>query len=163
MPRPKRILIPNAYYYISNESKGKKPAFNSPADKKYFTELLHDIAKEFKLKVLECSLTRQGYHLLIQMRGKNLPLALRSLNGIYTQDYNRKYQKKGSLFKGRYKSVLMGERPYVTQILNYIRSFTKKSFLSKVSEEVLQRLNPKKWPSVLGSEKFLKKVKKKTR
>ncbi|MBI2335853.1 MAG: transposase [Deltaproteobacteria bacterium] len=163
MPRPKRILIPNAYYYISNESKGKRSAFSSATDKKYFTDLLHEIAKEFKLKVLEYSLTRQGYHLLIQMHGKNLPLALRSLNGIYTQDYNRKYQKKGSLFKGRYKSVLMSERPYVTQIANYIRSFAKKSLLSKVSEDVLQRLNPKKWPSVLGSEKFLKKMKKKTR
>ena len=47
------------------------------------------------------------YHLLISTPLGNLSRAMRHINGVYTQKINKKHQLEGSLFKGRYKSIVI--------------------------------------------------------
>lgn len=45
---------------------------------------------------------------------------MRHLDGVYTQKFNKKHKLEGSLFKGRYKSLLAEESSYVKALLRYI-------------------------------------------
>lgn len=47
------------------------------------------------------------YHLLIETPIANLGRIMRHINGVYTQCYNRMKKTDGSLFRGRYKAILV--------------------------------------------------------
>ena len=46
-------------------------------------------------------------HLLIETPDADLSLGMRQLNGVYTQLFNKRHQRTGHLFQGRYKSILI--------------------------------------------------------
>lgn len=45
---------------------------------------------------------------------------MRHINGIYTQRYNRAHKTDGSLFRGRYKSILVEADSYLLELIRYI-------------------------------------------
>ena len=47
------------------------------------------------------------YHLFVKTPLANLDRCMRHVNGLYTQRYNRLRNTDGSLFRGRYKSILV--------------------------------------------------------
>ena len=47
------------------------------------------------------------YHLLVETPEANLSKGMRQLNGVYTQDFNRRNHRCGHVFQGRYKSILV--------------------------------------------------------
>jgi len=45
---------------------------------------------------------------------------MRHLNGLYARYYNKKYKKDGSLFRGRYKAILVDAKNYLLRVSRYI-------------------------------------------
>ena len=74
----------------------------------------------FDLRVAAFCLMLNHYHLLVQTPAANLSRAMRHINGVYTQRYNRRQKKDGQLFRGRYKSVLVQENSHLLELLRYI-------------------------------------------
>jgi hypothetical protein len=60
------------------------------------------------------------YHLLIETPRANLDRIMRHINGVYTQRYNRLKRTDGSLFRGRYKAILVDKDAYLLQLSRYI-------------------------------------------
>jgi len=60
------------------------------------------------------------YHLMVKTPEGNLGRAMRHLNGLYTQRYNRLRKTDGSLFRGRYKAILVENDSYQLQLSRYI-------------------------------------------
>lgn len=60
------------------------------------------------------------YHLLVQTPEANLSRAMRHLNGVYTQRYNKIHHCDGQLFRGRFKAILVEADSYLLELLRYI-------------------------------------------
>jgi antitoxin component HigA of HigAB toxin-antitoxin module len=60
------------------------------------------------------------YHILARTPLGNLSRAMRHLNGVYTQKFNKRYKADGGLFRGRYKSILVEEESYLLELVRYI-------------------------------------------
>ena len=60
------------------------------------------------------------YHLLIEPPEANLGRIMRHINGVYTQRHNRMKKTDGSLFRGRYKAILVDADNYLLQLSRYI-------------------------------------------
>jgi hypothetical protein len=60
------------------------------------------------------------YHLLIETPRAGLNRALRYLNGVYTQAFNRRHKRVGHLFQGRYKAILVEKDSYLLELSRYI-------------------------------------------
>jgi len=60
------------------------------------------------------------YHLLIETPDGNLSLGMRQLNGVYTQLFNKRHQRTGHLFQGRYKSILIQKDSYLLEVCRYV-------------------------------------------
>jgi len=60
------------------------------------------------------------YHLLIKTPRGNLGRAMRHIDGVYTQRHNRRKRTDGSLFRGRYKSIVVDASSYLLQVSRYI-------------------------------------------
>jgi putative transposase len=80
----------------------------------------------------------------------NLSRCMRHLNGVYTQKYNVVHGSDGTLFRGRYKSILVNADSYVLQLVRYIHRNPLKAGLVK-------RLDQYVWSSHKG---YLSKIKK---
>jgi hypothetical protein len=60
------------------------------------------------------------YHLLIKTPRGNLGRAMRHIDGVYTQRHNRRKRTDGSLFRGRYKAIVVDASSYLLQVSRYI-------------------------------------------
>lgn len=60
------------------------------------------------------------YHLLIETPDGNLSKGMRQLNGVFTQASNRRHQRSGHLFQGRYKAILVDADTYLMELIRYV-------------------------------------------
>jgi hypothetical protein len=60
------------------------------------------------------------YHLLIETPEGNLVAGMRRLNGAYTQSFNRRHDRVGHLFQGRYQGILVDKDSYLLELSRYI-------------------------------------------
>ncbi len=120
MPRSLRIEYPGAWYHIMNRGLGRRSIFASNKDRETFLKLLGDISETFQIEVHAYSLMSNHYHLLIHTPEGKLSRAMRHLNGVYTQIYNKRSRTDGPLFRGRYKSLLVDSDEYLLELVRYI-------------------------------------------
>ena len=65
-------------------------------------------------------LMNNHYHLLLETPQANLAKALRHLNGVYTQAFNRRHHRVGHLFQGRYKAIIVEKEKYLLDLCRYV-------------------------------------------
>jgi REP element-mobilizing transposase RayT len=103
-----------------NRGRRGEVIFSDAQDYTAFTELLKETSETWNLRIAAYCLMPNHYHLLVQTPEANLSRAMRHLNGIYTQRYNRRHHCDGQLFRGRYKSILIDTDSYLLQAVRYI-------------------------------------------
>ena len=59
------------------------------------------------------------YHLLIETPSPNLSRALRHLNGVYAQAFNRRHHRVRHLFQGRFKAIVVEKEAYLLELCHY--------------------------------------------
>jgi len=120
MSRPLRIEYPDAWYHVMNRGRRGENIFADSDDYKVFIALLQETSEMFNFQVAAFCLMSNHYHILVQTPAGNLSRAMRHINGVYTQRYNRAKNTDGQLFRGRYKSVLVQEDSHLLELLRYI-------------------------------------------
>lgn len=120
MARPLRIEYPGAYYHVTSRGNERKPIFRDNGDRGRFLELLGRASEQFHLRVHVYVLMENHYHLLVETPRAGLNRALRYLNGVYTQSFNRRHRRVGHLFQGRYKAILVDRESYLLELSRYI-------------------------------------------
>lgn len=135
MSRPIRIQYPGAVYHVMNRGNARQPIFKTPDHYQLFLRCLAEAVQLWHLKLHAFSLMPNHYHLLIETPAGNLSRAMRHLNHVYTQRFNRMTGRDGHLFRGRYKSILVEDDAYLVELLRYIHLNPVKSALAKRPEQ----------------------------
>jgi len=60
------------------------------------------------------------YHLMVETPEANLSSGMRQLDGVYTQEFNRRHRRSGHVFQGRYKSIRVDKESYLLELIRYI-------------------------------------------
>ena len=150
MSRPLRIDYPNAWHHLMNRARRGTDLYVDKADYQQFIDLLQDTAELFNANVAAFCLMPTHYHLMIQTPDANLSRCMRHLNGVYTQKYNVSHGCDGTLFRGRYKSILVDADSYVLQLVRYIHR-------NPFEAGLVKRLDQYAWSSHKG---YLSKARK---
>ena len=131
MARPLRIEYPDAVYHVSNFAADKKRVF--PSDKYFdaFIEGLAETCSRLNVEVHAFCLLRDQYHLVVKTPEGNLSRFMRQVDGLYTQNYQRLKKSEGSLFRGRYKAVLIQADKYLLPLSRYLHCKVKAAERSK--------------------------------
>ncbi len=122
MSRPLRIEYPGAYYHVMNRGAGHQTIYAQDTHREIFLELLREIHEMFGVETHAYCLMDNHYHLLLRTPQGNLSRAMRHLNGVYTQRYNRIQKTDGPLYRGRYKAILIDADAYLLNVSRYIHS-----------------------------------------
>jgi len=120
MSRPLRIQYIDAWYHVMNRGRRGEDVFIEEQDYQLFVKVLKESSELWNVKISAFCLMSNHYHLLIQTPGANLSRCMRHINGVFTQRFNRAHGIDGQIFRGRYKSILVGEENYLIEILRYI-------------------------------------------
>ncbi|MBI4515138.1 MAG: transposase [Deltaproteobacteria bacterium] len=120
MARPLRITFPGACYHVTARGNERKPIFRDDRDRARFLEILADSIRRFGLVLHAYVLMRNHYHLLLETPEANLARAMRQLNGVYTQDFNRRHRRVGHVLQGRYKAIVIEKDSYLLELSRYI-------------------------------------------
>jgi putative transposase len=119
MSRPLRIEYPGALYHVTSRGNAQQQIYLSAADFEMFLRTLASVIKTHNFLCHAYCLMTNHYHLLIETPEGNLSTGMRDLNGIYTQNFNRRHDRVGHIFQGRYKAFLIEKDPYLLRVARY--------------------------------------------
>lgn len=140
MSRPLRIEYPGAFHHVMNRGRHQCDIFPDKIYFKLFLDGVREASERFNLEVHAYCLMTNHYHLLVKTPEANLQRAMRHINGVYTQRYNKLLKTDGSLFRGRYKSILVDSDNYLLQLSQYIH-------LNPLTAGMVERLTDYPWSS----------------
>ncbi|MBI3060119.1 MAG: transposase, partial [Deltaproteobacteria bacterium] len=120
MARPLRIEFPEALYHVTSRGDRQEAIYEDDEDRRAYLEILGDVAKRFDWLCYAYCLMENHYHLVIETLEGNLSKGMRHLNGVYTQVSNRRHQRVGHLFQGRYKAILIDKDSYWLEVSRYV-------------------------------------------
>lgn len=103
------LVTNNSYYFYSADNKFDKEKNNN----KKFRKLL--------VNIHAFCLMPNHYHLLLSPKTENgISKFMHKLDKGYSRYFNIKNQRKGTLFEGRYKSILVSKEPHFYHLPYYI-------------------------------------------
>jgi len=120
MTRPIRLEFSGALYHVTSRGDGREAIYLSDDDRQDWLLVLGQVCKRFNWVVHAwCQMTNH-YHLLIETPEGNLSAGMRQLNGVFTQNFNRRHARVGHVFQGRYKAILVDRDAYLLELARYI-------------------------------------------
>ena len=140
MARPLRIEYPGAVYHITSRGNEKKSVFKDDEDRETFLRILTHVNKRYHWLCHAYCLMDNHYHLLVETPDGNLSLGMRQLNGVYTQAFNKRRNRSGHLFQGRYKAILIQKDSHLLEVCRYV-------VLNPIRARVIERPEDWKWSS----------------
>jgi REP element-mobilizing transposase RayT len=120
MARPLRIEFPGAVYHVTARGDGRQAIFRDDADREKFLAVLEGTVTLRKWICHAYCLMGNHYHLIIETPEANLSRGMRSLNGEYTQAFNRRHRRAGHVFQGRFKAVLVEKERHLLELCRYV-------------------------------------------
>lgn len=120
MPRKPRLHFPGAVYHVILRGNSGQDVFFDAADRTRFFLLLQESVERFGSRIHAFCLMTTHTHLAIQVGDIPLARIMQNIGFRYSQFINRKYQRTGHLFQGRYKALLIDADSYLLELIRYI-------------------------------------------
>lgn len=140
MARPLRIEYEGALYHITSRGNEKKPIFKDDTDRNIFLDTLHKVNKRYNWICHAYCLMDNHYHFVIETPDGNLSKGMRQLNGVYTQTFNKRHNRVGHIFQGRYKAILIQKESHLLEVCRYV-------VLNPIRAKSVKRVEDWKWSS----------------
>ncbi len=120
MARPLRIELAGGLYHVTSRGNGRNDIYLDDEDRANWLGLLDEVCRRFNWVCHAYCLMSNHYHVVVETAEGNLSKGMRHLNGVYTQNLNRRHKRVGHVFQGRYKAILLELSRYV--VLNPVRA-----------------------------------------
>jgi putative transposase len=120
MARSLRIDVPNGWYHVLNRGIERRQIFPRAEANLHFLELLGSLPNRFGVRIHTYVLMGNHYHLQLETPQANLSRAMQWLNLSYGAWFNRRQQRSGPLFQGRFKAILHDPESAALEINRYI-------------------------------------------
>ena len=120
MARPLRLPFPGGFYHVTARGNDRQTIFEDDADCSLFLIVLASVVTRYRVRCHAYCLMSNHYHVLLQTPEGNLSAAMRQLNGVYTQRFNRSHERCGHVLQGRFGAQLVDGQAYLLEVCRYI-------------------------------------------
>ncbi|HEU4886247.1 MAG TPA: transposase [Thermoanaerobaculia bacterium] len=120
MARPLRLEHENAIWHITARGNEQRDIFRDDVDRERFLLLLSQTVIRFGWRLFAWVLMSNHYHLVFQTPQPNLSRGMQWLNGRYAQWFNRRHDRRGHLFQGRFHGALVEKESYLLTVARYV-------------------------------------------
>jgi REP-associated tyrosine transposase len=141
MARQRRIFIPGVSAHVIDRGTDRLAIFRDDSDHRVFLAFLQEASSTHSTAVHGYALMRTHYHLIATPSDATaLPRTMHETNGRYVQYFNRRYDRIGTLWAGRYRAPLICDERYWISCLRYIEH-------NPLRAGIVARLEDYRWTS----------------
>ena len=121
MSRPPRLFQPGLSAHVYHRGHNCATIFHEAADYQYFLELLRWAAIENELAVHSFAVMRNHHHLIATPDSATaISDTMKQLHGGYASYYNRKHNRLGTIWCGRYQAKPLTDEQYFWTCFTYV-------------------------------------------
>src|SRR5262245_13501415 len=120
MPRKPRVEYFGAFYHVITRRNQRQNLFHDHKDPEFYLDRLEQYRKRYGFTIYAYVLMSNHVHLLIETGKTPLSKIMQGLQFSYTRYFNRRYQKIGHLFQGRYRAINCDRDEYLLELVRYI-------------------------------------------
>lgn len=121
MGRAKRIYVPDMSVHVIHRGHNCCAIFRDDPDRRFFLSLLQIAARRGDVSMHSFVLMTTHFHLIVTPGGESaLPSFMKLVGQRYVRYFNRKYERVGTLWSGRYRGLLITDACYWLTCLRYV-------------------------------------------
>ena len=121
MARLPRLVVPHLPHHILQRGHDRQPVFRDHDDYLFFLQGLRHAALQSQVAIHAYVLMPGHFHLLASPADQpGLARMMQAIGRHYVPAFNRKYQRAGTLWQGRYRATLIDADHYFLACSNYI-------------------------------------------
>jgi putative transposase len=149
MPRQARLVYPDTSLHVRQLGHNGDPCFRQDRDYLVYLSILRDLLRKVGCTLhAYCLMTNHVHLLLTPPTAVACALLMRTLGQRYVQYFNRRYERSGTLWEGRFRSCLVDSADYVVACYRYIERNPVKAGMVSTPSEYL-------WSSYAGNAGYL--------
>jgi putative transposase len=118
--RPLRLLVPDGIYHATARGIDRNAIYADDRDRRLFMRILERTISRFGWRCLSYCLMENHFHLLMRTPEPNLSRGMAQLGSGYAQAYNRRRERIGPLFAGRFGARLIQHDQHLLEVFRYI-------------------------------------------
>lgn len=120
MARKSRIHYPGAIYHVMLRGNAKQIIFHREEEYRYFEDILSQAMERYSLVLHAYCWMKNHVHMALQVKDKPLSKLMQIISQRYTHWFNKRHDRAGHLFQGRYKAILVDKDAYLLEMIRYI-------------------------------------------
>ena len=148
MSRPLRLEIPGGLYHVTSRGDRREDIYHDDTDRLAWLSVLGQTCERYNWLIHAWCQMSNHYHMIIETVEGNLSAGMRHVNGVYTQAVNRRHDRSGHVYQGRYKAILVERDSYLLELSRYV-------VLNPVRAAMVKNVRQWKWSSyhaMIGTE-----------
>jgi putative transposase len=115
-----KMNAPGVISHITQRASGAELLFREKDDYLEMLARLKQICQTYQVELIAFALMPNHVHFLLHQNEANLHEAMRDLFSKYARRHNKKYERKGHLFGGRYRQAVCLDESYFLAVSLYI-------------------------------------------
>lgn len=136
MPRISRGRLKARFFHVIVQGINKSYIFEHFPDAKYYIKLMYELKQVFRVNIIAYCVMSNHVHILLQTSTvEELSKYIQRLNTKYARYYNKKYNRVGYVFRGRFKSEGIYDNKYLYNCMKYIYNNPVKAGLCDAPEQ----------------------------
>jgi len=121
MPRREHTFFQGSYWHVYCRGNEKKNVFMGQGDYKHFLDKMKEYRNTHNISIICYCLMPNHFHLLLRQNGdESISKFMHHLSVSYSMYFNRRYDRIGHLFQGRFKAKLITINEYLLHVSRYI-------------------------------------------
>lgn len=120
MPRKPRIHYEGALYHVIVRGNNRSSIFEKKENKAEYLNIIKRYKKKYNFKLYAYCIMDNHAHLLIEVDKVPLSKIMQGIQQVYTQNYNKDYERTGHVFEQRYKAIICDKDSYLLNLIRYI-------------------------------------------
>ena len=154
MARLPRLTVAGYPHHVIQRGNNRQIIFIDASDYERFLALLNEYSEREKVAIHSYVLMSNHVHVLVTPQtDTGVPLMMQAVGRRYVQYFNRRHQRSGTLWEGRYKSTVVDTDQYLLACMAYID-------LNPVRAGLVSKASDYRWSSYshyagLGNDKLI--------
>jgi REP element-mobilizing transposase RayT len=120
MARPLRLIAPDSWQHLTHRGADRQDIFSDDRDRLHYEFLLGELEGRFGVEVHAYCLMTNHVHALVHCVDADLSGAMQYVASTYASRYNRRHERTGPLFGGRFHATAVDSDEQLLAASRYI-------------------------------------------
>ncbi|MEA1962576.1 MAG: transposase [Bacillota bacterium] len=140
MARKPRVEYAEGIFHVIQRGNNREYIFNEADEKDYLIDCFQRAVEKDKAEIFAYVVMGNHFHAAMKSENESLGKVMQRINTRYSVYYNRKRERTGHVFEGRYKAAPVQDDRYLLALVRYIHR-------NPVRAKICDRVENYRWSS----------------